>query len=395
MIQPLFCRRKLRPQLVAIAALAALGACAGDGHSSLRLSGNPADFTWQLPPGWAAPAVPADNPMSPAKVELGRRLFYDTRLSGNGGFSCSSCHRQEFGFADARNIPVGSTGEPHPRNSPGIANTAWLARFTWRDPFTPTLEEQAMVPMFSDRPVELGLKGLELELLDRLRAVALYRELFATSFPGQPEPFTVENVTRAIAAFERTVVALNSPYDRAHRGETGAMSAAAQRGEALFTSPALHCAECHRGPLFTAAADVSGGSTVGDDAFANNGLYNIGGNGSYPANNRGLMEFTRRSEDMGKFRIPTLRNLAFTFPYMHDGSISTLEDVVEHYARGGRLIVNGPNAGDGKLSPLKDPRIAPLSLTAQDKADLVAFLRSLSDSTLMVEPRFANPWNSR
>lgn len=392
----MFSRWKLRLHLLSIAAMAAAGACAGDGHPSLPpLSGNPADFTWTLPPGWRAPAVPADNPMSPAKVELGRRLFYDTRLSGNGGFSCSSCHRQDFAFADARNIAVGSTGQPHPRNSIGIANTAWLARFNWRDPLTPNLEEQALVPMFGDRPVELGLKGLELELLDRLRAVALYRELFATSFPGQPDPFTVPNVTRAIAAFERTIIALNSPYDRAHRGESGAMSASAQRGEQLFNSPALHCAECHRGPLFSAAADVSGGSTVGGDAFANNGLYNIGGDGSYPAGNRGLMDFTGRSEDMGKFRIPTLRNLAFTFPYMHDGSISTLEDVVAHYARGGRLVANGPNAGDGNLSPLKDPRIASLSLTAQDKADLVAFLRSLSDTTLMVEPRFANPWNGR
>ena len=173
------------------------------------------------------------------------------------------------------------------------------------------------------------------------------------------------------------------------------MSAAAVRGEQLFTSPALHCAECHRGPLFSAAADVTRGNTVGDDAFANNGLYNIGGDGSYPANNRGLMDFTGRSEDMGRFRIPTLRNLAFTFPYMHDGSISTLEDVIEHYARGGRLIGSGPNAGDGSTSPLKDPRIAPLSLSSQDKADLVAFLRSLSDTTLMFEPRFSNPWNRR
>ena len=268
---------------VALATIVVAGGCAGDGHPGLPpLSGNPADFRWSLPPGWAAPAIPADNAMSPAKVELGRRLFYDTRLSGNGGFSCASCHRQDFAFADARNIAVGSTGEPHPRNSIGIANTAWLARFNWRDSFTPTLEEQATVPMFSDRPVELGLKGLELELLDRLRAVALYRELFASSFPGQTEPFTVENVTRAIAAFERTIIALNSPYDRAHRGDPGAMSAAAQRGEQLFTSPALHCAECHRGPLFTAAADVSGGSTVGDDAFANNGLYNIGATGAIP-----------------------------------------------------------------------------------------------------------------
>ena len=145
---------------ISLASLVVAGACAGDGHPAIPpLSGNPADFQWSLPPGWAAPAVPADNAMSPAKVELGRRLFYDTRLSGNGGFSCASCHRQDFAFADARNIAVGSTGEPHPRNSIGIANTAWLARFNWRDPLTPTLEEQATVPMFSDRPVELGLRG--------------------------------------------------------------------------------------------------------------------------------------------------------------------------------------------------------------------------------------------
>lgn len=397
--RPMFRRRSpaLRPQiLIALSALVVVAGCAGDGSpESPPLSGNPADFTWQLPPGWAAPTVPADNPMSPAKVELGRRLFYDTRLSGNGGFSCASCHRQEFAFADARNIAVGSTGEPHPRNSIGLANAAWLARFNWRDPFTPALEEQASVPLFNDRPVELGLKGLELELLDRLRAVALYRQLFGASFPGQADPFTEENLLRAIAAFERTIIALNSPFDRAHRGESGAMSAAAQRGEQLFNSPALHCAECHRGPLFTAAADVTRESPVGDDVFANNGLYNIGGDGSYPSNNRGLMDATGRAADMGKFRIPTLRNLAFTFPYMHDGSISTLEDVVEHYARGGRLITVGPNAGDGNLSPLKDPRIAPLNLTAQQKSDLVAFLRSLSDTTLMVEPRFSNPWNGR
>jgi cytochrome c peroxidase len=376
-----------------IAALAWLAAaCAGDGHPAATLSGDPADFRWALPAGWTAPAVPADNPMSPAKVELGRRLFYDTRLSGNGGFSCASCHRQEFGVADARNIPVGSTGEPHPRNSMGIANSAWLALFNWVDPTTPSLEQQALVPMFGDRPVELGLKGQEAVLLDRLRAVALYRELFAASFPGVADPITVANLTRALAAFQRTVVAVDSPFDRAMRGEQSAMSAAAQRGEALFRSSALRCAECHRGPLFTAAADVVPGRAGGDSAFANNGLYNLGGTGAYPASNRGLIARTGRAEDMGKFRIPSLRNLAFTFPYMHDGSVSTLEAVVEHYDRGGRLVATGPNAGDGRLSPVKDPRITPLGLTAQQKGDLVAFLRSLSDSALVREPRFANPW---
>jgi cytochrome c peroxidase len=366
-------------------------ACGGDGQIVAPLSGDPADFQWSLPDGFPAPRVPADNAMSPAKVELGRRLFYDTRLSGNGAFACSSCHRQEFGFADARNISVGSTGEVHPRNSIGIGNSGYARVLTWADPVTPGLEAQALVPMFGDHPVELGLKGLDGQMLDRLRSVTLYRQLFATSFPVAPDPFTVGNVTRAIAAFERTVISGRAPYDRYKRGEAGAISTEARRGEQLFFSPTLRCAECHAGQLFTSAAGFA--DTVTQSSFANNGLYNIGGDGSYPADNRGLQERTGRQEEMGQFRIPSLRNLTFTFPYMHDGSISTLEDVVDHYARGGRVILAGPLAGDGSLSPLKDPRIAPLSLSAQDKRDLIAFLRSLSDSSLVTDRRFSNPWN--
>lgn len=381
---------------VGLAAVAiGLVSCAGDGHQVVGpLTGDPAAFRWELPPGWPAPPVPTDNPMSPAKVELGQRLFYDTRLSGNGAFACSSCHRQEFGFADARNIPLGSTGEPHPRNSIGLANGAYARIFNWVDPVTPNLEQQALVPMFGDQPVELGLKGQEGALLARLRAVALYRDRFASSFPADADPFSVGNVTRALAAFQRTVIAGNAPYDRWKRGETNAMSATAVRGERLFFSSTTRCAECHGGTLFSAASSFDLGATS-PSPFANNGLYNIGGNGSYPADNPGLIARTGRPEDMGRFRIPSLRNLAFTFPYMHDGSIGSLEDVVEHYARGGRVIATGPLAGDGSRSPTKDPRIAPLALTAQEKGDLVAFLRALSDSSLLTERRFANPWAPR
>lgn len=371
-------------------ALVASG-CASEHEAANPYSGDPADFAWALPAGWPLPTIPADNPMSPARVELGRRLFYDTRLSGNGAFACSSCHRQEFGFADARNISLGSTGEPHPRNSPTIANSGYFRVLTWADPVTPDLERQALVPMFGDHPVELGLKGMEGQLLDRLRAVPFYRQLFPIAFTGSADPFSVANVTRALAAFQRTVVTGNAPYDRQLRGVAGAMSAAALRGQQLFFSSALRCSECHRGPLFTTAATFDA-DAAGRPAFANNGLYNIGGDGSYPADNRGLLGRTGRPEDMGKFRIPTLRNLAFTFPYMHDGSIGSLEDVVEHYARGGRLIPSGPLAGDGRNSPFKDPRIAPLVLSTQDKGDLVAFLRALSDSSLVTDRRFSNPW---
>ncbi|MCC6929849.1 MAG: di-heme enzyme [Gemmatimonadaceae bacterium] len=386
---------RARPSPLAVAArFSALlaAACAGNGHElAPRYSGDPADYTWQLPDGWPTPTVPADNPMSPAKVELGRRLFYDVRLSGNAISGCSACHRQEFGFADARNRSIGTTGEPHPRNSPSVANVGYFRVFTWTDPVTPDLEHQALVPMFGDRPVELGLKGMETQLLDRLRAEPLYRELFPLSFPGSGDPFTVSNVTRALAAFQRSMVTGTAPYDRELRGERGAMSASALRGQQLFFSSALKCSECHWGPLFTSASSFNPDGTA-HPVFANNGLYNLDGAGAYPADNRGLFDRTGKAEDMGKFRVPSLRNLTFTFPYMHDGSVGSLEDVVDNYARGGRLIASGPLAGDGSRSPFKDARLQGFTLTAQEKLDLVAFLRSLSDSALVKEARFSNPW---
>lgn len=386
------------PRLVAHLALAVLclvggTACAGDGHGVVDpLSGNPSLFTWALPAGVSPPPVPTDNPMSAAKVELGRRLFYDTRLSGNGGFSCASCHRQEFAFADAKNIPLGSTGEPHPRNSMALANAGYQSFLNWANTATTTLEAQALVPMFGDRPVELGLKGGDVALLERLRGEPLYRQLFPKSFPGEPDPVSVANVTKALAAFQRTLLSFNAPFDRTRRGESAGMSAAALRGEALFRSSRLKCAECHAGTLFTSAADA-GGSTFSSLQFFNTGLYNVGGAGAYPARNRGLFEITGNAQDMGRFKVPSLRNLAFTFPYMHDGSISSLEDVVDHYARGGRIVALGPNAGDGHLNPFKDARVAGFAITPEEKGDLVAFLRSLSDSSFVREGRFSNPWN--
>ncbi|HEX4931979.1 MAG TPA: cytochrome c peroxidase, partial [Gemmatimonadaceae bacterium] len=270
-------------------------------------------------------------------------------------------------------------------------NAGYFRVLTWADPVTPDLERQALVPMFGDHPVELGLKGMESQLLDRLRAEPLYRDLFPRSFPGSGDPFTVANVTRAIAAFQRSMITGNAPYDRELRGERGAMSASALRGQQLFFSSALRCSECHSGPLFTSAASFNPGSASGP-VFANNGLYNLDGAGAYPAGNRGLLERTGRAEDMGKFRVPSLRNLVFTFPYMHDGSVGSLEDVVDAYARGGRLIASGPFAGDGSRNPYKDPRLQGFPLSAQDRSDLVAFLRALSDSALVKDARFSNPW---
>ncbi|MBC7897301.1 MAG: di-heme enzyme, partial [Cytophagaceae bacterium] len=304
------------------ALLLALLACAGEPHAPLdELSGDPARFTWQVPANIAPPPVPAGNPMSFAKVELGRRLFYDPRLSGNGAFACSSCHRQDLAFTDAKNISVGSTGEAHTRNAQGLANAGYQGTLGWAGPNTHSLESQALIPMFGDAPIELGLKGQEAALVARLGAEPIYQSLFPKSFPSEPGPISVANVTRAIAAFQRTFISFNAPIDRFRRGDANAISAAAKRGEQLF---GLHrCVACHEGLLLTAAAHIGPSNVPIDAGFANTGLYNVGGTGAYPTHNSGLFEATRDPGDMGRMKIPSLRNVAITFPYMHDGSVGT------------------------------------------------------------------------
>ena len=368
-------------------------ACTADGTTGPAIpSGDPNAFTWELPEDFPRPLVPPDNPMSDAKVELGRRLFYDTRLSGNGAFNCSSCHRQANAFADARNLPFGSTGQPHPRNSMSLPNVAYQVVFGWANTTTRRLEDQALIPMLGENPVELGLARREQEMLDRLRAVGLYVSLFRAAFPDDPAPITLGNVTMAIATFERTFVSGDSPYDRFTRGDGAALSEAAKRGEALFRSDRLKCSQCHSGLMFTNAARWVGSSTPEDPEFFNTGLYNVDGVGAYPAPNTGLHAITGVASDMGKFKVPTLRNIEVTFPYMHDGTVATLSDVIDHYAAGGRTIASGANPGVGSANPHKSALVGGFTISAAEKADLIAFLRSLTDSTFLTNPRLSNPW---
>jgi cytochrome c peroxidase len=172
------------------------------------------------------------------------------------------------------------------------------------------------------------------------------------------------------------------------------MSASAIRGMALFLSKRLQCSQCHSGPFFskgTQSSDLSSDNSP----YRNNGLYNLHGKGDYPWPNIGLNEFTHKPEDMGKFRIPSLRNVALTGPYMHDGSISSLEKVLEHYAAGGRTIKSGPYAGVGAKNPYKDPKITGFSLSEQEKKDVISFLKALTDHDFIKNPRFSDPWLSK
>jgi cytochrome c peroxidase len=347
-------------------------------------------YAWRLPPGFPIPRVPADNPMTPEKVELGRRLFYDKALSGNGTYACASCHSPEIAFTDGHARAVGSTGELHPRSAMSLANVAYSATLTWADPDLTRLEEQMLTPMFNQHPVELGLAGQEEALTRRLEANPGYASGFAAAFPGDSRPVNLLNLRRAIASFERTLVSGDAPYDRlVYRGEP-ALSEPALRGMRLFFSDRLKCSRCHGGFTFSGPVAFVGLEPVAP-TFHNTGLYNLGGAGGYPEDNPGVFEHTRKDEDMGRFRAPTLRNVEVTAPYMHDGSIATLEEVLAHYAAGGRTIPDGPLAGIGRDNPHKSDLIQGFELDADQRTDLIEFLKSLTDRSFLTDPRFADP----
>jgi cytochrome c peroxidase len=336
-----------------------------------------ADFDWTIPTGFPRPVVPAANPMSVAKVQLGRYLFYDQRLSMNGKESCAACHRQELAFTDGRPRAEGTTGQPHPRSSMSLVNVAYNTRLTWADPGATSLEDQALVPMLGIDPVELGLKGHEQEFLAALRGDPLYQGLFRQAFPDAGDAFTLLNVTKAIAAFERSIVSMRSPYDRYRwGGDPAAISAAAKRGELLFfSSERAGCFQCHSGWNFSGSVRFEGGENNSRGEFFNTGV------ADYTAPNRGLFEHTHRPADIGKFRAPTLRNIALTAPYMHDGSLKTLDAVIDHYSAGGKLS-----------HPNKSPILRAFVMTDQDKKDLIEFLQSLTDTELLHDARWSDPW---
>ena len=347
------------------------------------------NFKWELPADIPLPLVPADNPMSDAKVSLGRLLFYDTRLSGNKTMSCATCHIQALAFTDGKPRSIGSTGALHPRGSMSLVNTAYASRLTWANPLLDKIEDQALTPLFGDNPVEMGMGGHEGRVAELLRSERRYSQLAEKAFPGDADPHSVINAVRAIAAFVRGIVSYDSDYDRYLSGDESAMTSAAVRGMDLFFSERLECFHCHGGFNFTDST-THANSRIEVVGFHNTGLYNIG-SGAYPELNTGLYDMTGETRDMGRFRAPTLRNIAVTAPYMHDGSLATLDAVIAHYQRGGRLIGEGANAGDGRLSPYKSEFVGGFELSASEKADLIAFLQSLTDDTVLTDPRWSNP----
>lgn len=378
----------------------ALTGCGGGGVSvtdTVKNPGTVADqggWRWTVPAHFPVPKAPESNPMTQAKVDLGRHLFYDQRLSGNATQSCASCHQQDKAFTDGRALGLGSTGALHPRGPQGLANVVYNATLTWANPSLVTLEKQMEVPLFGDDPVEMGVNDHNrAQVLERLRAEPVYGPKFAAAFPGVAQPMDWGTVIQAIASFQRTLISGNSRYDQYLQGKV-ALTVPETRGMALFFGEKAECFHCHGSFNFNDQI-VHAASRIVETPFHNTGLYNLGGTGAFPERNRGVFELTALVKDMGAFRAPSLRNVEVTAPYMHDGSITTLEAVLDFYADGGRNIPTGPNAGDGRKNPHKSELVSLIDLNAQEKRDIVAFLKTLTDHDFLANPQHSNPWPSR
>jgi cytochrome c peroxidase len=301
----------------------------------------------KLPRGLLPIVWPDDNPYSRDKTELGRLLYFDKRLSSDDTVACASCHDPAKGFTDQAAVSTGIKGQKGGRSAPTVINRAFAPIQFW-DGRAPSLEAQAKGPVAN--PIEMTVHmepaAAHNAIEQKLGAIAGYRERFRRVF-GTETP-TMDLVARAIATFERTVVSGNAPFDRYQAGDMSAMSASQVRGMNVFFNKAA-CDGCHLGFNFTDGSFVNVGIGM-DKPNPDLGRYNV----------------TKLDEDRGAFKTPTLREIEHTGPYMHDGSLTTLEQVVEHYDKGG--IKN----------PWLERRVKPLKLTAEDKKDLVAFLKSLS-----------------
>jgi cytochrome c peroxidase len=337
-------------------------------------------YSWDLPKGFPKPLVPSDNPMSDAKVALGRHLFYDSNLSFNQQSACSTCHQQAFAFAEARQTALGTTGTSHRRNSQALVNVAYNGHLTWAHPGLKLIEQQILIPLFSETPIELGITGHEKQVLERFSHPP-YPRLFYQAFGREQASF--DHIVKGLASFVRSLLSFNSPFDHyAYGGEDSAMSDSAKRGMELFFSEKFECFHCHGGLNFSQSS-LHENQGLDLRPFHNTGLYNQDGAGAYPISDQGIKEITLKDSDMGRFRAPTLRNIAVSAPYMHDGSLQTLSQVIDFYAAGGR--------GPGITSPQKSTFVQGFFLSNKDKQDMLSFLESLTDKGFLDNPQFTRP----
>lgn len=311
-----------------------------------RELGTPYELT--IPDGFPQMPIPADNQLTVERVELGRALFYDKRLSRDSTISCATCHIVSKGMADNNVLAVGINDLVGIRNVPTLGNIGYHPTL-FREGGNPSLEAQVFGPI--DSPEEMGFSVRE--AVDRLRLIPAYQSWAQETYDRDFDEFVL---SRAIASFERILISGDAPYDEWSRGDETAMTESAKRGMVLFFDE-LDCGSCHTGFDFTNYLPANNGSHVTYD-------------------DPGLMNLTQNPQDRGKFKTLTLRNVEITGPYMHDGSYATLTDVIDNYSAGGSGHAN------------QDPRIVPFAINAQEKVDLIEFLHSLTDPTFLSNPEY-------
>lgn len=335
----------------------------------------PTAYKFPNPSNFRQPEIDPANPLSNEGVKLGHHLFFERQLSRDGSLSCAGCHRPENAFSDPRRFSIGVDGTPSARQAMSLLNLAWSDQFFW-DGRSPSLRAQALLPV--PDPTEMHLPWDQ--AIARLNSIEKYPEMFEKAFGTKT--ITKELAAKALEQYQKALVSYNSPFDQYIRGE-GALSPGAMRGMQMFNNEKADCFHCHSTPeLFVHPAQI----------FSNNGLDLVDNPDGFP--DKGLGGFTGNPADNGRFKVPSLRNLTMTAPYMHDGRFRTLDEVIEFYNQG------------PQISPSLDPIMIAeanrrvlqfgrwgLGLTEQDKADLKAFLVALTDSTILSNPLFLPPRN--
>jgi len=302
------------------------------------------DFVLTIPKGFPKPYIPEENSLTQSRVELGKKLFFDKILSRDSSLSCASCHVPQFAFTDRKKKGIGIRNQEVGRNTPTLTNIAYSDKFLL-DGVNPSLVAQVMVPIHEKNEFDFHI----ILIAERMKQDSDYVRLCKDAYNSEPNPYAI---THGIASFERTLISGNSKYDKfTFQGDSAALNASEQRGMHLFFEE-LYCTSCHSGFNLTS------------QALTNNGLYI-----EYP--DSGRIRLTGLEEDRAVFKVPTLRNIAITYPYMHDGSIATLSEVISHYSSG------------GKAHPNKGAIITPFTLSEKQQQDLIAFLHALSDSSFI------------
>ena len=328
-------------------------------------------YELEVPDGFPQPFIPADNPMTVEGVELGRHLFYDKRLSDDLTMSCGSCHHQAFAMADTPDKvkSVGIVGDSTRRHAMPIFNLAFQETFFW-DGRVSTLEEQSLHPIID--PVELNTTVEK--VLSRLEADTAYPDMFEAAFGDKT--INADRLAKAIAQFERSIVSANSKFDRVVRLKIESFTPSEQRGFEMYNNETGDCFHCHG----MAETRFLMGAFGVDNTFLNNGL-----KADYSAD-EGRKEVTGDPGDLGKFKVPSTRNIAFTFPYMHDGSVPDLDSLIEFYNFGGH-----PGPGNNIDPNMKAAGVG-RNWTKQQKEDLAAFLQTMTDFDLLQNPDYSDPF---